>query len=109
MKGIKPPPLSVSLFLCILFSAAILPGCVIVQKYQKNVPFVFKNNIKLQAESVSKDEKVLLKSKLNTQLTDSARVNVKDKFFIFHYYVNPPVFDTNAVATSASNMRALLI
>ncbi|MEO8823933.1 MAG: BamA/TamA family outer membrane protein, partial [Ginsengibacter sp.] len=34
---------------------------------------------------------------------------VKDKFFIFHYYVQPPVFDTNAVVTSASNMRALLI
>ncbi len=109
MKGIKPPPLSVSLFLCILVSAAILPGCVIVQKYQKNVPFVFKNNIKLKAENISSDEKVVLKSKLNTQLVDSARVNVKDKFFIFHYYVHPPVFDTNAVATSAGNMHALLM
>ena len=109
MKGIKPAPLSVQFFLCIVFAIAVLPGCIIVQKYQKNVPFVFKNNIKLQAENVSKDEKVLLKSKLNTQLTDSARVNVKDKFFIFHYYVHPTVFDTNAVATSASNMRALLI
>lgn len=109
MKGINPATFSVLFFISIFLSITLLPGCVIVQKYQKNVPFVFKNNIKLQAESVSKDEKVLLKSKLNTQLTDSARVNVKDKFFIFHYYVNPPVFDTNAVATSASNMRALLI
>ncbi len=109
MKGINPATFSVLFLITIFLSVTLLPGCVIVQKYQKNVPFVFKNNIKLQAESVSKDEKVLLKSKLNTQLTDSARVNVKDKFFIFHYYVNPPVFDTNAVATSASNMRALLI
>jgi len=109
MKDINPATSSLLFFIIIFFSIAILPGCVIVQKYQKNVPFVFKNNIKLNAENVSKDEKVILKSKLNTQLTDSARVNVKDKFFIFHYYVHPPVFDTNAVATSAANMRALLI
>jgi outer membrane protein assembly factor BamA len=109
MKDINPATSSLLFFVIIFFSIAILPGCVIVQKYQKNVPFVFKNNIKLNAENVSKDEKVILKSKLNTQLTDSARVNVKDKFFIFHYYVHPPVFDTNAVATSAANMRALLI
>jgi outer membrane protein assembly factor BamA len=109
MKGISPPPLSVYLFLGIVFCVVLLPGCVIVQKYQKNVPFVFKNNIKLKAEKVSKDEKAVLKSKLNTQLVDSARVNVKDKFFIFHYYVHPPAFDTNAVATSAANMHALLM
>src|SRR5690242_18987022 len=109
MKDINQATSSLLFFLIIFFSIAILPGCVIVQKYQKNVSFVFKNNIKLNAENVSKDEKVILKSKLNTQLTDSARVNVKDKFFIFHYYVHPPVFDTNAVATSAANMRALLI
>lgn len=109
MKGINPATFSVLFFLSILFTITLLPGCVIVQKYQKNVPFLFKNNIKVQAENVTKDEKVLLKSKLNNQLTDSAKVNVKDKFFIFHYYVNPPVFDTNAVVTSASNMRALLI
>ncbi|HEY5392681.1 MAG TPA: BamA/TamA family outer membrane protein [Hanamia sp.] len=78
-----------------------------IQKYQKNVPFVFKNNISLKADA-SSDEKVLLKSKLNTQLDDSEKVNVKDKFFIFHYITSPPVFDTDAVAQSASNMRSLL-
>ncbi len=98
MKGINSA-VSVLFFTGILFSLAVLPGCIVVQKYQKNVPFVFKNNIKLTADNVSKDEKVLLKSKLNTQLNDSARPNVKDKFFIFHYYVNPPVFDTDAVAS----------
>ncbi len=108
MKAINSAT-SLLLFSGILFSIAVLPGCVVVQNYQKNVPFVFKNNINLKADNVSKDDKVLLKSKLNTQLTDSARVNVKDKFFIFHYYVNPPVFDTDAVAASASNMRALLV
>ncbi|HSN10212.1 MAG TPA: BamA/TamA family outer membrane protein [Hanamia sp.] len=109
MKGINSATLSVLFFLVVLFSLAVLPGCTIVQKYQKNVPFVFKNKINLKADNVSKDEKAVLKSRLNTQLTDSVKVNVKDKFFIFHYYVKPPVFDTNAVGTSASNMRALLM
>ncbi|MDE3181850.1 MAG: BamA/TamA family outer membrane protein [Bacteroidota bacterium] len=109
MKGINSATLSVLFFSGILFFLAVLPGCIIVQKYQKNVPFVFKNKINLNAANVSKDEKAVLKSRLNTQLTDSVKVNVKDKFFIFHYYVKPPVFDTNAVGTSASNMRALLM
>ncbi len=108
MKGINSA-VSVFFLIGILFSLTILQGCIVVQKYQKNVPFVFKNNIKLSAYNVSKDEKVILKSRLNTQLNDSAKANVKDKFFIFHYYVSPPVFDTDAVIASATNMRALLI
>ncbi len=109
MKGINSAKSSILFLLAFLCAIVFLPGCIIVQKYQKNVPFVFKNNINLQANNTSQDEKVLLKSKLNTQLTDSAKANVKDKFFIFHYYVKPPVFDTNALAQSASNMRALLV
>jgi hypothetical protein len=109
MKGINSVKISV-LFLCkIFFAIVFLSGCTIVQKYQKNVPFVFKNNIKLKASDASKDEQVILKSRLNTQIDDSAKVYVKDKFFIFHYITNPPVFDTNAVAQSAFNMRSLLI
>ena len=108
MKGINSA-VSVLFLMGILFSLTVLQGCIVVQKYQKNVPFAFKNNIKVSADNVSKDEKVILKSRLNTQLNDSAKANVKDKFFIFHYYVNPPVFDTDAVIASASNMRALLI
>jgi len=109
MKGINSAKSSI-LFFTIFFCATMLfPGCIIVQKYQKNVPFVFKNNISLQANNISKDETVLLKSKLNTQLTDSAKVIVKDKFFIFHYYVKPPAFDTNALIQSASNMHALMV
>ncbi|HEY5368755.1 MAG TPA: BamA/TamA family outer membrane protein [Hanamia sp.] len=80
-----------------------------VQKYQKNKPFVFKNNIELKADNVSKDEKATIKSKLYTQIDDSAKTNVKDKFFVFHYYVMPPVFDTNAIVASASNMTFALI
>lgn len=86
-----------------------LSGCTVVQKYHKNVPFIFKNNIALKATDVSKDEKVIINSRLTTQLDDSAKVYKKDKFFIFHYITNPAVFDTNAVIRSAANMRTSLM
>ncbi len=104
MKWINSVKLSAPLFLSILLVLIFLPGCYIVHKYQKNVPFVFKNNISLKADQATKEELVIIKSKLNTQLADSAKVNVKDKFFIFHYITRPPAFDTNAVIQSVSNM-----
>jgi len=107
MKGINSVTISV-LFFSMVF-IIFLSGCTIVQKYQKNVPFTFKNNINLKAPDVTKDEKVVIKSRLNAQLDDSAKAIVKDKFFIFHYYPSPPKFDTNAVAQSASNMRSALL
>jgi outer membrane protein insertion porin family len=114
MKGIISGKKNLPLFF-VLISLVFLSGCIttkthysgitIIRKYQKNVPFVFKNNISLEAESASKDEKVVIKSKLNTQLDDSAKVNINDKFFVLHYITNPPVFDTNAVIQSAENMQ----
>ncbi|MEO8721081.1 MAG: hypothetical protein ABI372_08250, partial [Ginsengibacter sp.] len=109
MKGINSVKISVFFFLKTILVILFLSGCTIVQKYQKNVPFVFKNNINLKANDASKDEQVIIKSKLKTQIDDSAKVNVKDKFFIFHYITSPSVFDTNAVAESAFNMSSLLM
>lgn len=108
MKGTNSVKIPVLLVLKILFLAVFFSSCTIVQKYQKNVPFVFKNDINLKANNVSKDEKIQIKSKLTTQLDDSAKVLVKDKFFIFHYIPDPPRFDTNAVAQSAANMTVAL-
>ncbi|MEO8412763.1 MAG: BamA/TamA family outer membrane protein [Ginsengibacter sp.] len=94
-----------------------LPGCTtskkysgftFVRKYQKNIPFVFKNNISLTAPDLSSDEKVAVYSKLNTQLDDSAKVKIKDVAFVFHYITHPPAFDTNAVEQSASNMKTAM-
>ncbi|HXS57396.1 MAG TPA: BamA/TamA family outer membrane protein [Hanamia sp.] len=107
MKGTNSVTISLLFFSTVLF-IIFLSGCTIVQKYQKNVPFVFKNNIKLKSPDITKDEKVIIKLRLNAQLEDSAKAIVKDKFFIFHYYPSPPKFDTNAVAQSASNMRSAL-
>ena len=114
MKGIISGRKNLSLFF-VFISMVFLSGCIttkshysgitVIRKYQKNIPFVYKNNISLEAESASKDERVQIKSKLNTQLDDSAKVNINDKFFVLHYITNPPVFDTNAVIQSAENMQ----
>jgi len=83
-------------------------GFTTVRKYQKNKPFFFKNNITLTAPDLNKDDKANVKSKLNTQLDDSAKVKIKDVAFIFHSIIKPPAFDTTAVIQSASNMRTAM-
>ena len=108
MKWINSVKISAFYFLSILFATIFLSGCYIVQKYQKNVPFVFKNNIKLYAEHASDEDQATIKSKLNTQIDDSAKAIVIDKFFILHYITRPPAFDTNAVNQSVSNMHLSL-
>ncbi len=84
------------------------PGCTIVRKYQKNKPFVYQNKINLKIDNVTPDEKVIIRSRLNTQLSDSTRVKVKDVVFILHYIDRPAVFDTLAVRTSADNMQTAM-
>ena len=84
-------------------------GFTTVRKYQKNKPFIYKNNITLTAPDLSKDDKVTVNSKLNTQVDDSAKVKIKDVAFIFHYITKPPVFDTNAIIQSATNMKIAMV
>jgi hypothetical protein len=117
MKGIIPIKISGLSFFMVFSALLVLTGCAtskkysgftFVRKYQKNVPFVFKNNIILTAEGADKDEKVAIRSKLNTQYDDSAKININDKFFILHYITNPPALDTNAIIQSAANMRTSL-
>ncbi|HET7118359.1 MAG TPA: hypothetical protein VFI29_17820, partial [Hanamia sp.] len=57
----------ISVFFCFGIAIIFLPGCstskkysgfTTVRKYQKNIPFVFKNNITLSAPDLSNDEKV---------------------------------------------------
>ena len=108
MNGIILPIKFPSFFISIIVFAFIsgcstskkYSGFTFVRKYQKNIPFIFKNNISLTANDVSNDEKVLINSRLNTQLDDSAKVKIKDVAFILHYITKPPVFDTNAINQS---------
>ena len=69
-----------------LLSLLIFSSCTIVRKYQKNKPFVYENKINLNIDNVSPDEKVIIRSRLNTQLDDSSKVRIKDVAFVLHYY-----------------------
>lgn len=83
-------------------------GITAVRKYQKNTPFIFKNNIHLSAKQASKDEKVIMRSRLVNQLDDSAKVRIKDAAFILHTIKRPSTLDTNAIKQSAENMVTYL-
>ncbi len=61
-----------------------LSACTIVRKYQKNKPFVFENKINLNIDDVSSDEKVIIRSRLNTQLDDSSKVRTKELIKIYY-------------------------
>ncbi len=84
-------------------------GCTIIRKYQKNKPFVYSNIINLNIEGVTKDEEVIIRSRLNTQLDDSTKVRTKDVAFVLHYIDRPPAFDTASARKSADNMQVSLI
>lgn len=100
--------LLVILFLSSCATSKKYSGLTFVRKYKKNVPFVFKNNISLKAESTSKNELTIMNLRLAGQIEDSARVKIKDAVFIFHFIKAPPVFDTQHVNQSADNMTSYM-
>lgn len=101
-------PITILIFLSSCATSNKYSGITIVRKYQKNIPFVFKNNISLNAEMTSKDELTIMKSRLNSQLDDSSRVKIKDIIFFIHSIKNPPVFDITHIKQSALNMNSYM-
>ena len=94
---------------CITVSIVFFSGCTFVRKYQTNKPFVYSNIINLTINDVTQDEKVIIKSRLNTQLDDSSKVKIKDVVFLLHYIDRPPVFDTLSARASADNMQSSMV
>lgn len=87
----------------------ILSACTIPRKYQKNKPFVFKNNIEIKGGDFSADERNSLKQRMVTQLDDSMKIKVKDFVFLFHLIKEPPAYDSGYAAVSARNMKNTLL
>jgi len=90
----------------IFFLSVVLSSCIVPKKYQKDKPFITKNTIEVKGGKFTKDELIALKSRLNAQLEDSAKINVVDHYFIRHVYNSPPAFDTVWAERSARNMKA---
>lgn len=100
---------NLSYFKFVFASLLFLSGCTVVRKYQKDKPFVYNNIINLNIRDATSDDKVIIRSRLNTQLDDSSKVRTKDVAFILHYIDKPPVFDTGATQQSADNMQASMV
>ena len=96
-------------FLLVIVTVFFFSGCTIVRKYQKNKPFVYNNNINLNIDDVTPDEKVIIRSRLNTQLDDSSKIRIKDVAFILHYIDRPTAFDTISAQASADNMQSSMV
>ena len=97
------------LFLLTAVTVFVFTSCTAVRKYQKNKPFVFENKIDLDINDVTPDEKVIIRSRLNTQLDDSSKITTKDVVFLLHYIDRPPVFDTLSARASADNMQTSMV
>lgn len=93
----------------IFFLSLVWSSCIVPKKYQKDRPFISKNTIEVKGGKFTKDELLALKSRLNTQLDDSAKINVVDHYFIRHVYNSPPAFDTAYAGSSARNMQASML
>ena len=78
-------------------------------EYSKTKPFLFETSIELNGGQFTSDERNGIKQRLLTQLDDSAKVIKKDKFFVFHPVVKPPVYDTAYSNRSARNMKFFLL
>jgi outer membrane protein insertion porin family len=104
--NIKRPRLCLFIFISMV---VLLPACTILKKEQKGKPFIVKNSFEVKGGNFSKDELTALKSRLNTQLEDSAKINVVDKLFLWHFYESPAAFDTVYAARSAKNMQSSML
>lgn len=89
----------------ILLIAILFSSCTVPLNYQKNKPFVFKNNIDIKGGNFSKDERNSLKQRMYTLLNDSAKTIIKDYVFVYHTLESPAVYDSGYAVISAKNMR----
>ena len=92
-----------------IFICLFVASCTIPKRYQKDKPFITKNNIEVKGGNFSSDERAILKQRLNAQLDDSSRINVIDKYFIRHVIISPPAYDSNSASRSARNMETSML
>jgi hypothetical protein len=97
-------PLSLLSFL--LFAASCAKP--FVKNKPKDTFYLYKNNIEITENTLSKTEKKDLVQKLMGQIEDSSKVKVKERFFFLKTINRPPKYDTMYCRLSAENMRSAL-
>jgi outer membrane protein assembly factor BamA len=82
-------------------------SCTTARHFPQNQPFVYATNIKVEGNLPSA-EKADLSTRLDNQLDDSLRTQVRSIFGLFNTVMYPPVFDTANLRRSIGYMVALL-
>jgi len=103
------------IFTALAFLAIAGTACTVVRKFPQDRPFHFENNINIEG-NLSRDEKAEIKSKLFTQLDDSAQIRVASKIpwpsFPFFIPVSvmeyPTAYNDEYLRQSAFNMKNLM-
>jgi outer membrane protein insertion porin family len=103
-SGTSFPPF---LWLICLIGGLCLCGCYLPKHYQKGKPFVFKNNIDLQADLPNAEKKDLGRD-LALQLDDSLIPQQRDLLFIWHSILYPAAYDTAYAGSSLKTIRYYL-
>ncbi len=96
--------LKLYLFICLSW---ILTACG-VKNFPKETPFVYKNTIEITGNQFIGQEKKVLTENLTTQLADSMRIKVKERFLFFKQIIHPPAFDTVFARQSVQNFEIFL-
>ena len=108
--------LTITIFTCLAVLSVLVScssknltrGKYKVKNFPKEKPFVYFNQINVVNNKLGKDSLALLKGGLETQLDDSMRVIVKQRWVLFKRIEKPPVFDTTYAMQSARNMEIYL-
>jgi outer membrane protein insertion porin family len=82
-------------------------SCTVPRKFQKDKPFVFKTNIKVEG-TIKLAEKQDLEVRLANQLDDSLKLKVISFAGIRRTLIKPAVFDTNYATRSVVFMNSLM-
>lgn len=89
------------------FSSCSVEERTTVKNYPVDTPFVFKNDLTLNA-NLPKDEKKKLLNGLQNYWDDSLRVPRVQQFGFFYKINKPPIFDTTNITRSEKFMNAYL-
>jgi outer membrane protein insertion porin family len=94
-----------------VIAVVLLSSCVVVKKYEKDKPFIFRSTVTLNTD-LPNPEKVDLKNTLTTQMDDSLRVRpvltLGFPRLIYYRLLRPPAFDSAYILRSKTFMNALL-
>jgi len=92
---------SLSKFSAVLLLPVLLSSCALhtfIKKAPKNIPYVYKTNIKVEG-NLSSGDKQELETKLQNQLDDSLKLKIKS-YPLWETISKPPIFDTTAIRRS---------